>query len=206
MAKMGWVNKVISKLVEIGLVERTHRTRDDGGDRACLYRLIAPMDIKTPCPAPEAAESPTDNTVSSEGNTPSHNRDSITTELEIIQDSPPAGAREDSIIRSFQAEIPAEDWQPSDADLLWAMERYPDADLTSVTERFVNRCRSKGYRYKDLGSAWRSWLADDHGKVHQPPRGISRGRGIQKQSAAQSRFDAWASVAQQASREVRHAA
>ena len=59
------------------------------------------------------------------------------------------------------AAVLAPDWQPDDQDLRWASERYPEADLSHHTERFIARCRAKGYRYHHPGAAWRAWLLDD---------------------------------------------
>jgi len=185
-----WVNKVVSKLVELGLVERTHRVRDDGGDRACLYRLVAP----------EATTSQGGDTASSDENTPSHGGDSVKTESGTKQETHTAGATDDTKVVQFQATVPAEDWQPTDADLIFAIERFPEADLQAATERFVQRCRAKGYRYHDLSAAWRSWLADD------AKGGKFGGRGGGRSSAAQTRFDAWGAVAARHGGRAEHAA
>ncbi|MEI8394810.1 MAG: helix-turn-helix domain-containing protein [Rhodospirillaceae bacterium] len=186
-----WINKVIGRLVEIGLIERTHRQRDDGGDRACLYRLIAPAEAQK---IYDRQTSVTD-TVSSKCDTGSHTADSITPESEHKEEIHHANASIDSkstVVVQFQSsEIPAEDWQPTDRDLCWAMERYPDLDLQVATDRFVTRCRAKGYKYRDLGSAWRSWLTDDAGKANARPDRTPRG----KASPSYSRYAAWAGVA-----------
>ena len=173
-----WVNKVIGRLVEIGLVLKTHRTRDDGGDRACLYRLV-------------------EDTVESCGDTGSHAHDSVTAKPESKQDSPRANT---PIVAELDLKTPDESWQPSDDDLCWAIDRFPTADLQASVDRFVSRCRAKGYRYRDLGAAWRSWLADDErqGGPVQPSG--------KHQGTAQARFDAWAGVAAHHSRGYRHAA
>ena len=100
--------------------------------------------------------------------------------------------------------VPPLNWQPTDADLIYALERFPDADLTEHTEKFINKSRAKGYRYHDLSAAWRSWLAEDESARLS---GVNRFTGSRsKHSAAQAKFGVWASVARQASQEVRHAA
>jgi hypothetical protein len=141
--------------------------------------------------------------VSQSVDTGSPDGDSRTTKPEIKQDAHSASAIVDSNLVPSQPEVPAADWQPSDQDLLWGMDRYPTADLTAATERFVNRCRAKGYHYRDLGAAWRSWLADDQSKA--AARSTARNGG-NKSTAAQSRFDAWAGVAARYSGSTRHAA
>ena len=173
-----WVNKVIGRLVEIGLVQKTHRTRDDGGDRACLYRLV-------------------DDTVDSSGDTGSHAYDSVTTKPESKQDSPRADT---PIVVELDLKTPDERWQPSDSDLCWAIDRFPTADLQANVDRFVSRCRAKGYRYRDLGAAWRSWLADDE-RQSSPVRPNGKHQG-----PAHARFAAWAGVAAKHYRGYRHAA
>ena len=172
-----WVNKVIGTLVELGLVVKTNRSRDDGGDRACLYQLVAP-----------------ENAVVHGENTGCRAADSITTNIGNKQDThaPPT-----SEIIQLDLKTPETDWQPSDDDLCWALDRFPNADLQSSVERFVMRCQAKGYRYRNLGAAWRSWLADDQrngGRFGVTRPGYSGGRS----SAAQAKFDTWATVAARA--------
>ncbi|MEI6558941.1 MAG: helix-turn-helix domain-containing protein [Rhodospirillaceae bacterium] len=169
-----WVNKIIGRLVELGLVGRTHRTRDDGGDRSCLYHLIQPSPI------------------GSRENTRSHPDDSVKTDQEINQETLPAATPDVFMPSSDEPVSPDQDWQPADNDLCWAMTRFPDADLQALSERFVARCRAKGYRYRDLGAAWRSWLLDDVGKTGTavPNRTDKR-----PPPASYGRYEAWARAA-----------
>ena len=188
-----WVNKVIGKLVELGIVVRTHRTRDDGGDRACLYTLVTPVEQR------QAQDS-----VVSDADTRSHAPDSVKDSSEHKTGTHTARPALNQKVVQLDLTTPEPDWQPSDADLCWAMDRYPAVDLSASVERFVLRCRAKGYRYHDLGAAWRSWLADDQrdgGRFGAAKPGPGDGRG----SAAQAKFDAWAGVAARA-RSARHAA
>ena len=178
-----WVNKTITRLVELGLITRTHRQRDDGGERACLYRLAAPLE-KVPSSGGDAA--------GSEKNTPSHAVDSIKTESEIYNRTPPARATDTKCFDQMPPVDIPETWQPTDQDLLWAIERFPAVDLAALTERFVLRCRAKGYRYRDLSAAWRSWLADDL-RTPKPSR-------PDRLHPAETRFAAWATVATRANR------
>ena len=255
-----WVNKVITRLVDLGLLKRTHRRRDDGGSRACLYHLIpaspdtdtsplgrdggsarpharsqgreyahpasqgsleestsrlngvvVPPEISRPEVSQKEASSPISseptalsppltcsvvNSPCSVSNTGSPNDDSITNKPEHQQDAHQAASPSILINSSVLAKVPDADWQPSDADLIWALDRYPDTDLTTITERFLNRCRAKGYRYLDIGAAWRSWLIDDAGKEKlSKPYFDGRSRHNRPSSAAQDRFKAWGSVA-----------
>ena len=190
-----WVNRVIGKLVEIGLVEKTHQIRRDGGERSCLYRLAYPAGA-----APQESNScqPVDSARQAE-NSPRHHPDTLTESRINKLDSP--GARSDDN-RNPITVVPPEDWRPSDADLIWAMERYPTADLQASAERFVLRCRAKGYRYADLSAAWRSWLMQDESALPRP--GATRvGKPHPSASAAHTRFAAWSSVASAASSQQR---
>jgi len=162
-----WVSRVISRLVDAGIVEKTHRRRSDGGRSSCLYRLI------------EGAKS-SDSAPCSEGETPYAPTQTIT--VKIKQQGAPC----ESPLTS-----PDEDWQPTNQALLWALDRFPTADLQALTERFVNRCIAKGYRYRDLSAAWRSWLADDLLTGNK----ANRSGGHSRQAVGQTRFDAWACVA-----------
>ena len=199
-----WVVKVLNRLVEIGLVERTHRTRTDGGDRSCLYRLVPPADVQTP-----AVRIPVENEIQHDGDshhdvtagqqhdTRSHPHDSITPDQELKQDAHTASASDalpSSLVNQpSELIVPSDDWQPSDDDLIWACSAHPTADLQAHTDRFVNRCQAKGYRYRPdgIGRAWRSWLTDDLARAKAAPRWGGSSRSM----AAQIKFDAWAGVA-----------
>jgi hypothetical protein len=90
--------------------------------------------------------------------------------------------------------VPPADWQPSDDLLIWALDRFPDADLVTHVERFVARSRSKGYRYRDIGSGWKAWLIEDI----ISPIGRSAGIGVPARSSSATshiRFAAWAAAA-----------
>ncbi len=183
-----WICKVIGRLVELGLVIKQNRTRDDGGERSCLYRLVVP----------DHALRHGNDTPSPDQNSPCSDGDSVKTKPELIQDAHRTSAHEDLTVIQIQAISPDEDWQPADSDLLWAMARYPTIDLQTATERFVTRSRAKGYRYRDMSAAWRSWLVDDvlNGRLGNPKS---------KVSAAHNRFAAWAGVAHKVGG-ARHAA
>jgi hypothetical protein len=53
-----------------------------------------------------------------------------------------------------------DNWTPSRDSAAWALARIPDLDLLRFTENFVLSCNAKGYRYRDLDSAWRRWLIE----------------------------------------------
>ncbi len=50
-----WVVATIGRLVDIGILAKTHRTRQDGGERSCVYRLVG-CDAGA-CPSPDAESS-----------------------------------------------------------------------------------------------------------------------------------------------------
>ena len=187
-----WVNKVIGKLVDLGIVVRTHRTRDDGGDRACLYTLLAPLEQRQ-------AE-----TAVSEADTRSHRHDSVKDSPEHKKGTHTAHTTSNVNTAQQDLQTPELGWQPSGDDLCWAMDRHPGVDLSASVERFILRCRAKGYRYRDLGSAWRCWLADDQRAGGQVGTAKSGSVGV-RGSAAQAKFDAWAKVATRAG-STRHVA
>jgi hypothetical protein len=81
-----------------------------------------------------------------------------------------------------------------------AVNSYPNADLASHITRFVAKCRAKGYRYRNIAAAWRSWLIDD--MKSEADRGPGGARSAtspfgQKAQAAQTRFNVWGQAAAQ---------
>ena len=216
-----WVSKVISRLVALGIVVRTHRTRHDGGHRSCHYRLVPPLVSEhrsparsatdhnanaVPCPAVDELRSHNSDEPVSSGNTVFSVQNCIKTEKEITRDTHAADTTTDPsslvIALATALVVPPEDWQPSDDDLIWAITTHPTADPETHTERFLQRCQAKGYRYRrdGIGMAWRSWLTDD--LKRQTP-----GNRVQpRQSLARTKFDAWATVAARATEDRRHAA
>lgn len=200
-----WVVKVLNKLVEIGLVERTHRIRSDGGDRSCLYRLVPPADAKTSPDSPPVEKDISKYNVDSieymacqQHDTGCHTVDTVTPDQEHNNRTLTASAS-DILPSSFVPQfppliIPPDDFQPSDSDILWAITAHPDADLQAHTERFVNRCQAKGYRFRPegIGRAWRSWLTDDTARAKAV---VPRSGGSSRTTAAHVKFEAWAGVA-----------
>ena len=199
-----WVNKVINQLCDLGLLVKTHRSRDDGGNRSCLYRLVHPaftagqhaaplcdVAASAPCPAGDSPRPGSDSPCPEPDNRKNPN--------ELKPDSPPTAgaaslARIEPSLQNTPALLPA-DWQPGDDDLIWAIERFPATDLARHTERFVARCRAKGYLYRDPGAAWRAWLIDDlaHPAPGRPHRSVAPSGP--KVPPAYQRYQVWAEVA-----------
>jgi biotin operon repressor len=170
-----WVNKTINRLCEIGLLIKTRRHRDDGGNRSCLYRLVHPSTDDTPgkinqelterTPSHQTPPCPVDyQEVSGDdslGSVRHHRKNpSEQTERDTLSATVTAGSSESFSSRIESAILPS-DWQPRQEDLLWAKNYFPDVDLTHHTNRFKARCHAKGYCYRDPGAAWRAWLLDD---------------------------------------------
>lgn len=159
-----WVIKIIHRLVALGLVERIHRFREDGAQRACLYRLC----YGPPESTAVSVESPRDDRESPHPDTPCPREDSEQDSFQQQSLSPGEGdasfctsglQKNRPLLNSSRTIVPC-DWQPDPADRHWAAHAYPEADLKQFTEQFINACQAHGYRYQDHNRAWRSWLAD----------------------------------------------
>ena len=208
-----WVNRVLKKLAELGLVQKIRRKRDDKGDRSCLYTLAVPARAErsaadgasAPSTPRMEAEAAVDGSVSSvaAAGTGCHRGRQGTPESEQIHNAPSAGAHEDrsSSALAVLPQVPAEDWQPSDQALLWAMDRYPQMDIAAHAERFVLKARAKGYRFADVEAGWKSWLMADAGQGGGGEGVSSRGGSAAappRMPASYVRYAAWAGVARNA--------
>ena len=201
-----WVNRVVAQLAEAGLLEKTGRSRGNGGTTSCLYRLrLAQPDsvarepgaASLPEPAPAAPDANLTGPVP-QADTPCQPGD--TSQHHLEHNNPPAPRAAPS--RDSDAEVPA-DWEPSEADTAEALRLCPGADLRVHTARFRARCRARGYRYRagNLGDAWLAWLLEDHsvslrgeGRIQTGPRSAAEGHGRPQPSQTQ-RFAAWAAAA-----------
>jgi len=178
------VNRLLGRLETLGLVVIEHRSGSNGGRLSCRYRLrltpvaeaAAPPDSGTDSPCPAASQK-------------HHQPEQIPDSLRGRKRSEPVALRE----------VPA-DWAPSDADRGWAAGRFPDADLDRHAELFVRRCQAHGYRYRDIGAAWRSWLLQDlaperlSAEQRRPPPN-KPAPAAARAAEAEQRVSAWASVA-----------
>jgi hypothetical protein len=194
-----WVNAVIGRLEALG---RLKRFRIEGR-RCCGYQLpdvaaIAAARSRTtdtsaasPCPPPDSRSQP-DDTELNPANI-NFSRSGINAECVAF------GSADETA--TIDAHVPAADWQPTDNNLVWAMQTYPDVDLAEHTALFVARSRSKGYAFKDLNAGWRAWLIEDYRKIRAAAeKGAAvpwsgrggRGRGG---DAGYERMAAWAAAA-----------
>ena len=143
------INRILQGLSDIGLVSIEHRRGRDGARLSCLYRLRLVRDVA----AEKEAVQPADRDDSSL-NAPCPTASQEHLHSKQIPDS--LAERE----RGPMREVP-QGWMPAADDLAWARGRFGAIDLTQHVEGFTLRCRAHGYRYRDVGAAWRSWLMQD---------------------------------------------
>ncbi|WP_029010102.1 helix-turn-helix domain-containing protein [Azospirillum halopraeferens] len=192
------VNRIRQRLHDLGLVDIERRHGRDGASLSCLYRLhfLPGTAMSRAAPTvfdvngepgrggPDRDDSPP--------HTPRPQASQQQVHSEQTPDSP-AGAG------SSPNEVPA-DWQPAADDLEWAAARFGHVDLARHVEGFLLRCRAHGYRYRDVGAAWRAWLAQDAAAGKVPPAAaparVNHGtRSTASAAAAERRVDAWAAAA-----------
>ncbi|PWC34058.1 helix-turn-helix domain-containing protein [Azospirillum sp. TSO35-2] len=204
------VNRILGRLDALGLVAIEHRRSANGGRLSCRYRLAL-----TPATDPQGAgtrsgggagvDSPADSAMDSPCPAASQEQP----EPEQIPDSLDQRA-DGGTGQPIAAQTVAEDWVPTAADRRWAEARFPAADIDRHAERFVQQCRAHGYRYRDAGAAWRSWLLQDMARLVAPAGSATdraagnRGRKADRTAVrptpsrsaeAEQRLSAWASVA-----------
>jgi len=187
-----WVNRVIARLCDIGLLGKVRRHRDDHGDRSCLYRLdVDRISAQPDACSPVASSVPDPDTGCPAGDTRKEPEESQGDALQ-------AGATATMRNGSGQGEVPPDGWCPSDDALLWAMGRFPGADIAGHIETFVAKCRAKGYAFRDLEAGWRSWVLQDMAERAPCPAGKSFGPPAGRRGGpppSHQRFNAWAAAA-----------
>ena len=203
-----WVNRVVAQLAAAGLLEKTGRSRGNGGTTSCLYRLhLTPPDntaLDTGAPllpeSPQAARDPDKTGPMPHSDTPCPADD---TKLPYFEQNNVPAPRAAAPVNDAVVEVPP-DWEPSAADVAEALHLCPGADLPVHTARFRARCRARGYRYRagHLGSAWLAWLLEDHGTPsrwtagHTPPGLRPTASGLIRMPPSPTlRFAAWAAAA-----------
>ncbi|MFD1623448.1 helix-turn-helix domain-containing protein [Azospirillum griseum] len=204
------VNRLIGRLEAMGLVTVEHRNAANGGRLSCRYRLRLSADEAN---EPSASVSPGDALIhkptplDSWLNAPcsslSHEQlqtkqipDSLSERTPVTDGSTAEGQNDRHGV--------SDHWSPSAGDRAWAATRFPDVDLDRHAELFRQRCQAHGYRYKDVGAAWRSWLLQDFaGRTtaaaqtitrNGPPRPPAAAATVRTDSVEQ-RLNAWSSVA-----------
>jgi hypothetical protein len=179
-----WVNRVIAQLVAVGFLEKTTRSRTNGGTTSCRYRLISQAAVVAVTPPVKACD------------TPRHTCDTNQSDLEQTQNGPrraqaPTMPADDRDREADQA-LPA-DWQPADPIVKRALTLYPNADLLEHTALFVARCRGKGYKVSldRADDLWLAWLVEDM-RVRSHTTGAGK---TARNEARFGRFSAWALAA-----------
>lgn len=185
------VNRILRRLDEIGLVTVGHRRGRDGARLSCLYRLR--FEPETTEPAHGVGARDRDDSAS-DAPCPAASQEQLQSEQN--PDSPASGGR-------ATAHAVPDGWMPGADDLRWARDRFGDVDLARHAEGFVLRCRAHGYRYRDVGAAWRAWLAQDAGAGRVPAirtpairTPMTRHAHPSAASAAEQRVGAWMAVAE----------
>lgn len=212
------VNRILGHLAEARVIEMEPRRSASGGRLSCLYRLrLVPGDGPIVAPAPATADrtAPAQGaarTGAGVGDGTVRPRDTAEILAVATADSPCAPVRQeqpgfeqtpDSLsAREPAREVPA-DWMPGADDLTWARARFSHIDLGRHVEGFLLRCRAHGYRYRDVGAAWRAWLVQDAAAGKAPPtRSAGSGAPVRtkaavrpSEEAAEQRLGAWMAAA-----------
>jgi hypothetical protein len=191
------INRILQTLDSIGLVSIEHRRGRDGARLSCLYRLRLMRDGEVAearaVPVASAAVAAVDRD-DSPTNAPCPSPSQEHLHPEQIPDSLASGRREP--VR----EVPR-DWMPSTDDLSWAKARFGAIDLAQHVEGFTLRCQAHGYRYRDIGAAWRAWLMQDAAAGKAPATApLAAGTAAPstsrpRESAAEQRVNAWMAAA-----------
>lgn len=169
-----WVNRVLAELVEIGLIIKRPRYRDNGGATSCEYVVRfqskgstapSPVTARTaPCPAPDTPCSPGDtNQVDTEQNqnarADAREQDFPIQSEESISEFPTGQAQaKEGSDRQYKTDnktapaldrqlpqAPERDWHPSDEVIEQARKLFPHADIKTHIALFISKVRGKGY-------------------------------------------------------------
>lgn len=198
------VNRILGHLADAGMIEVVSRKSATGGRLSSLYRLRMEPGNGPIVNVPAAAVRQRDTDVAvadspcatvrqeqPDSNKPDslagRGRESVRTERV-----------EDHLMGKPQAV--SADWMPSAADLTWARAHHGSVDLNRHVEGFVLRCQAHGYRYRNIGAAWRAWLVQDVATRKAPLVGGSAtiagmARTTDKSTAARQQVAIWAGVA-----------
>ncbi|WP_431857269.1 helix-turn-helix domain-containing protein [Azospirillum sp.] len=194
------INRILQRLDDLGLVSIEHRRGRDGARLSCLYRLRFTHDGAAAEPRADPAAAAAMNRDDSAVDAPCPLLTQEQVHFEQIPDSHASSGCEPMLDMPVQA-VPAE-WMPNPEELAWAQARFGHVDLAQHVDGFVLRCRAHGYRYRDIGAAWRAWLTQDAAAGKAP---TSRGAPLAgvpaasparpRETAAEQRLGAWAAAA-----------
>ena len=129
-----WVNKYIFKLVEMGLIEKHHRTRVyDKGNTSCGYYIPSIHEFHM-----------------SKSVTPPVTEDDINNQNQNNQIT----------LLNNEDNPQIDNWFPSHGTMNKAIETLGSNTQFSLN-RFKQKIRAKGYYYKDYDEAWLLWIYED---------------------------------------------
>jgi hypothetical protein len=189
------INRILQGLADLGLLSIEHRHGRDGARLSCRYRLGFTRD-----PGATAPVEPRLNRDDSRPDAPCPTASQKHVQPEQNPDSHTGCERTERGYRDMCA-VP-QDWTPGTDDLAWAGIHHGDVDLVRHVQGFVLRCQAHGYRYRDIGAAWRAWLIQD-AAIGKAPRTkmvsplvtpSTSARSI-RDNAPERRLDAWMTVA-----------
>lgn len=187
------INRILQSLSDLGLVVIERRLGRDGSRLSCLYRLRLTHDGKVTAATQAVGAVDRDD---SSTNIPCPPASQEQLHSEQIPDS--LTRREPEPVH-----VISPDWVPDSEDLAWAHRRFGEIDLDRHIESFVLRCQAHGYRYRDIGAAWRSWLLQDTtaGKAPMTKTNASTGAATTamrhpRENPVEQRIKAWVAVAQ----------
>jgi hypothetical protein len=161
-----WVIKVITKLLELGLIT-TRRFKHQGRIRLSYQLKTVPCgDVakKSPAEARHAisaagpgragmtehvTDGPVPVTDVTETDSPEHKNPTLS----------PRGAGGGSN-GGEKLSVP-DAWEPMPDDLDFAKRERPDLDPNKFTQRFKLACRARGAEFADISAAWRLWLLNE---------------------------------------------
>jgi DNA-binding MarR family transcriptional regulator len=197
----GTVNRVLTKLAALGLVEKAHHPNPR--IRTCIYRLVGHNALMENFL--NGLDSTAEEACVGVGDTEHSEHNSLSLKHAGVHQG-----GQDSVDQVKVADETApldESWVPDAADLAFAKIHRPDltqSDLILIAQKFVLHYRSK--QIADPSALFRRWLLTEkknHARIDCPDsrRSSSRHSDIRRTGRAappcsgQTRFDAWARAA-----------
>jgi hypothetical protein len=171
-----WVIRVLNRLEKLGLVARSQRHAARGRRATCLYTLAGHAEAVVGTPSARGGSPSVEPSGAFDDKT--GDRVSAHRVAEATQEHRnPANAglssrdcgtgKGESATRTVDGRgaarwatrtVPPEDWSPSPADWMFAVEHSPGVNVDRFARLFVTSCRAHGYRYADHSAAFRAWL------------------------------------------------
>ncbi len=145
-----WVNAVIQKLLDIGVIQAEYRYHKNGGMRSCLYILVDYV-----CQNADTPRQPIDtNKISSNTSIISH-ADAIVDKSDCQNEKPEP-------VKQEPPAIGLDAWNPTYEDKAFVQANSViDPDRLAVL--FKTACQAKGYQYRDYSAGYRSWALNPAG-------------------------------------------